>query len=677
MSLSNFNVLEGRDVSVRLTDALAIEVVDGDEQVLFASSKTDVPGVTLADEQTLPLHAAAEVEMTLYDDAGFVGHRLSLAGLGESDARLELVLAINNDDTLLVAVEQTGGAHVRQIEHLYRFEKPVADGGYMILPHGSGYLIDADCPDELPGKCPTEDMIGGRWSMPLFGLARAEMSLCVIVEDWWDCKVSAVHEPGTTSALDFNWVPSLGKLAYKRQMKVHFGRALDHTAMAKIYREQYARPQGLVRTLAEKAKVTPAIEPYIKRILVRWPAWDPDLRDVVMADLKRFRQMGFEVTLFFPKWPSKGYSREQSTGNTSDGGWMAWMHTTPVPGGWAELKRFFDEVHELGILNQGFMNPGCHVPGEPTFSEARLARDEAGNLPYLIPNFGYNYFTSHDDVERVTGAVKHAADQGLPFDAIYFDGYTAHCGVREDFSAEHPVTRKQGFEFESQAMANTRSLGTMPGGELARFWCLDNCDFFFYSDWSSDRLTNVPTQESTNCVGELVPLFQLAFHDCCMAGFSGGGHEAYVKGVDWWHDRTPRLYELMSCSAPCFNWLPQNTVPVADWDSALAKAKFDWLRRRSLWFQAIAMSEMTAHQFLSDDRKLQRIEFANGVWAEFDMARNLCRVSGVDGFSGDWEEPCEYLGAYRPPPGSDLAAKEKASADDDDAPPALFGQKME
>ena len=40
------------------------------------------------------------------------------------------------------------------VEQLYRIEKPVSDGGYLVLPHGSGYLIPADCPDELPGQGP-------------------------------------------------------------------------------------------------------------------------------------------------------------------------------------------------------------------------------------------------------------------------------------------------------------------------------------------------------------------------------------------------------------------------------------------------------------------------------------------------------------------------------------------
>jgi len=55
---------------------------------------------------------------------------------------------------------------------------------------------------------------------------------------------------------------------------------------------------------------------------------------------------------------------------------------------------------------------------------------------------------------------------------------------------------------------------------------------------------------------------------------------------------------------------------------------------------------MTTHEFLNDDRTQQRIAFDYGVTAEFDMAADRCRVTGVDGFSGDWETPAGELGWY-------------------------------
>ena len=49
------------------------------------------------------------------------------------------------------------------------------------------------------------------------------------------------------------------------------------------------------------------------------------------------------------------------------------------------------------------------------------------------------------------------------------------------------------------------------------------------------------------------------------------------------------------------------------------------------------MSDMTSHEFLSPDRSGQRVVFANGAGAEFDMTANRYRVTGVAGFHDDWE----------------------------------------
>ena len=65
---------------------------------------------------------------------------------------------------------------------------------------------------------------------------------------------------------------------------------------------------------------------------------------------------------------------------------------------------------------------------------------------------------------------------------------------------------------------------------MARFWCIPNCDYFFYTDWSSDRLTNGHVRGDAGPIGEPVPLFELVFHDCYIAGFSGGGYATYTAG---------------------------------------------------------------------------------------------------------------------------------------------------
>ena len=186
------------------------------------------------------------------------GYRILLTGYADADVTLALTVALDaDDDELLIGIEQAGGEHaVQRVDHLYRFERPVAQGGHLVLPHGSGYLVPADCPDALPGRGPEPIQVGGRWSLPMFGLTRDDAGLCATVDTWWDAEVRAHHLPGDRSILDFSWADELGTLAYPRRLLVHFARDLDYVAMAKRYRA-VARQQGLLRTLEEKADDRP------------------------------------------------------------------------------------------------------------------------------------------------------------------------------------------------------------------------------------------------------------------------------------------------------------------------------------------------------------------------------------------------------------------------------------
>ena len=67
--------------------------------------------------------------------------------------------------------------------------------------------------------------------------------------------------------------------------------------------------------------------------------------------------------------------------------------------------------------------------------------------------------------------------------------------------------------------------------------------------------------------------------------------------------------------------------------------RLDWLRLWYTYFQAVGYVEMSSHRFLSDDRTLQRVEYANGVAVEFDLNEGRFRVQGIDGIAEDWQRP--------------------------------------
>ena len=649
-----FNITSD-DIAIRVNEDLSLTVRRKDGRMLWVTSQTHPPTLTIRrgeDESfQLPLGSGQD-GFTEFDDGTHRGQTVRLSGFAGSDVVLDLTLAVGRSaptldgdgrktapaaDELLVQAAQVGGTDiVVSLEHLYQLEKPVSDGGCLVVPHGSGYLTPADCPDELPGEGHVGGFIGARWTLPLFGIVRGQDSICVLVDTWWDCEVEATHAPGDQSSLAFHWRGSLGKLAYRRRFRVQFAEGLDYVGMAKIYREQ-ARREGLLRTLEEKAADTPGIRHDLDTILYRWPAWNPDDGPVVLDELRALREMGFGIKFFFPKWSSAGYSPERGLPTSAHAGWQSLQLETPVPGGWEVLVGLADAVHQLGCSIQGFIGPRSQDRDGPGYEEDRWPRDLEGQPIHDL--------STHDAVERLSPGLDNFEARGLKLDTLYFDGYSAFGPLVEDFSPNHPVTRRMTFEAQNACFAETRRRGIVPAGELTRFWCMADCDHFFFTDWSSDRLANTPVQGAPAPVGEPIPLFQLVFHDCFFAGFSGGGYALYSAGYDWWEDRTPRLYELLFAAAPAYNWLPDGEVPIGDLKRASVQRKLDWLKRWHAYYRAIATSEMVSHAFLSDDRTLQQVEFANGVIATFNMAANEFRVMNTPGFSGDWEQPEQFLSA--------------------------------
>ena len=629
--------LRGENVRVVLNEDLCLTVQRRDGTLLWESSRALPPTAILrrgsGAPQAIPLSAAADISMSARENTSHPGHVVRLAGFEGKDVVVDLILGMDAaSDELLIEIGQAGGEDTLVgVEHLYRFEKPVDDVGCMVLPHGSGYLIPADCPDALPGQGPDGGFIGTRWTLPLFGMVRGKDALCAIVETWWDCDVKADHVPGDYSALDFNWAPSLGEFAYQRRMLIRFAQGMDYVGMAKLYRD-HAREQGLVRTLEEKAQTTPIIRQYVNNILFRWAAWNPDEGPAVLADIRALHEAGLGINFFYPKWSSAGYAQERDTATTANSGWQAFLHPTPVPGGWPTLVKLENDVHDLDCVVQGFVNPITQEPQGVQYDEDRWPVSAEGERQQ-------HPISSHDALDRMKLVFDTLEQAGLKLDVLYYDSFSANSGLPQDFAPSHPMTRRQNIEAEVACFAETRRRGVMPGAELARFWAISACDYFFFTDWSADRLANAPNQHCPGPVGVPVPLFQLVFHDCFIAGFSGGGYAAYAGGYDWWDHRTPRLYELLYASAPAYNWLPEHSVPIADWDSDHTQRKLAWLKQWSAYYRAIATSELVSHQFLSPDRTMQRLEFENGIAAELDMAENRFRIDGLKGFSGDWETP--------------------------------------
>ena len=643
--------LPGRQVSVRVRRDLGLRIVGPDGEPVWSTSTRKKPeAVWLSSgsgqEKRCAFEAAGRRQQEAFSEGAHRGFLIRLSQFPQSDLVVGLVLALDRDsDELLIEVRQAGGRdRLKQVDHLYCLEKPTTAGGYLVVPHGSGYLIPADTPKKLgplddyfvkPGTAGgntyrSQNIIGYRYTLPVFGMVNQNRDgLCQIVETWWDCSVAVEHLPDERSSLDFNWLPSLGHFGYPRRSLMRFARGMDHVGIAKSYRG-YAKARGLLRTLEEKAEEVPALRRYIEGIEYRI-LWRPHADEKALRDLQEFRSRDLPVNFFFPKWGTGEYDASRGEPWNATASWQAFMlERNPIPGGWRRLVRLSRAARIEGALVKVMINPTQYAPGAPAYDPARRALDEAGNprrWPQISPYFA---------PELTRQALDSLLAKGFQLDALYFDGYAAHAGVPEDHSPSHPLPRRLAIERMLESFREARRRGIIAGAELPRFWAMGDCDFFFFrSGWSSEILG----------VGEPIPLFQLVFHECYAGCFSGGGYGRY----DWPRDRQPRLYELLFGAAPAYNWmLPYSDahpgtgfteVPVANWESPRVRDRLVWLKRWRAFYRATAWSEMVSHRFLNTERTLQQVEYANGVKADFDLARGLCRVQGVAGFSGEWEKP--------------------------------------
>lgn len=575
---------------------------------------TDPARVTIR-RQNSEEHAAPEQvqfspkmnrEVTQFDDGTFTGHRIRLTTIGGTDAELTLVLACDSRGQLLVEINQTAGQDtVVEIANLYGFAVSPSASSYLVLPYGSGYMVRSDSskPVNLKG------FIGGKYSMPLFGIVQGNHSFYQIIETWWDAQVRVTHSPGDKSQIQLNWKASHGKLDYARRVLLVFAKDQDHVDMAKAYRK-YLTDRNQLVTLEERLQTTPRLKRFLEGIQYRMHAWEGQDHQQVLDNIKRFQQAGLPITFFHPKW--------LQTSGWMANSWQDFLKDKSREGGWPAAGKLIEQVHQLGCPVTLFVMPHVYYPDGPDYDTTKLS------------GVGFPKISDQYAVAIVNKILNNLKNEGLQIDALYFDGHAAHRGHLEHQGADGPISRKETFDAQVNSFRETRRHGIVPGAELARFWCVNDCDYFFFTDWSSDRLRD----------GEPIPWFPLVFHDCYTAHFSGGGY--YDEGkYDWYADRNPRLYELMYGAIPSHNWLPggSRTIQPTDWETEAMARRLTWLGRWHRYFQAVCFSKMVNHRFLSEDRMLQQVEYGNGVITDFDLAKGRFRVQGVKGFTGDWEVP--------------------------------------
>ena len=103
-------------------------------------------------------------------------------------------------------------------------------------------------------------------------------------------------------------------------------------------------------------------------------------------------------------------------------------------------------IRDLGCTIQGFVCPRGQDEDGPDFDGNRWPRDADCRV--------IDDLSTHDVFDRMVRGLDNLEEQGLKFDTLYYDGFSAYYPLVEDFSETHRVTRRETFEAQNACCAD-------------------------------------------------------------------------------------------------------------------------------------------------------------------------------------------------------------------------------
>ncbi len=628
---------------MRLRFALGINDADDDTgrqgQLYFPrtwvhSDPSSFAWATLADtEGRVPPLAAAVEEAACRNVTAIAGKPAGVqyeTDLKDSNGNmLPATVSLSVPDAaadLIVTIEMPPETPVRRLEGL----APLA------LPSDKGEILGARYCDGIAVPVTDLSWKGQTWrtyatlDMPWVGLTDGDKGYLMLFEtpDDGAARLDQVAtEAGALLAPRAYWEGSKGAFAYRRVMSYRFTSRGGHTAICKRYRD-YAKQQGLVVTLREKARRLPAVAKLIGA---------PDFWGVPgLKWCQEAKAAGIDRALVNGRWPAEDMQK------MVDMGYLV-----------GEYDNYVD-------LLEG--ERGANGTYGPLKEDVRIAADGSMVKGWLTWDKKKQFY------KRCSATATEAAKREIPavlaeypYNARFLDVTTAS-GLRECYHPDHPLTRTGDREANTELARYVKSLGLVLGGEHGRWYGAPVYDYWegmqsggFYS-WPAGHVgKEIP--ETREDIGERyltwglghehrVPLWELVFGDC-------------VVSTWYWGDSTGHLYQAapeLADKKDAFNIL-YGTVPLY-WVNRPYGLNWNTLRDRLLasyrnvckLHEQIGYDEMLSHEFVTADRAVQRTRFSGGTTVTVNFGGTPYTVKakageyslGQYGFLAEGPEVLEY-----------------------------------
>lgn len=489
------------------------------------------------------------------------------------------------------------------------------EGDYLVLPVNEGMCFDYNDEQAFHGELVTYS--GHGLCMPFFGITNQTTGagFISIIKNPDDCAVEIKMKE--TNCVGPNWKSQKEKFGYDRNMTQTFFTEGGHVAIAKEYRK-YAKENGTLITFEDKKQQ----------------------RGFEGSERLNKLMGAANIWCWYYDW--EGHTADILVSQILDSGIdrILWSHN--------QDKEVISKLNEMGVLTsrydiyQDVMNPAnydlvSYVSDDwlPQAYPNDIAINKDGSFVQAWgverkDNNGYINCVALCDITAPKYARQKIQDELVQknFGSRFFDTTTAS-SLRECYSSAHPMTRtesrKSRFELLSISSIEHK---LVTGSETGMDFVVPVCDYFEgmmslgpYRREDAGRnvdqfFDNVPSQILEYQLNEKrrLPLWELVYHDCCVAYWYWGDHNNTFNDQQIWdkRDNFNALYAV-----PPMYWIKDEKHFQNNKERFVKsyKASSEITRKA-------AGSEMISHEFLTPDRTVQQTKFSNGLTVTVDFSTN-------------------------------------------------------
>lgn len=457
--------------------------------------------------------------------------------------------------------------------------------------------------------------------MPWIAQVRDRAGYIAICITPWNAGYHAEHPAGgpyTHTGIRFE--PSLGKMDYRRIVRYTFLNDCDYNDICKVYRN-YVREQGRLKTLAEKAAKTPAVDELIGCSFVHKGIktavqensdfFDPEAPDknnslttfeTRAKEMRHLHDLGVEkLYLHLDGWAEPGYDNQHPD----------YYPACEEAGGWEGMRALADTMQELGYLFGIHDQYRDYYLAAPSYDEHYACRLADGSIPSHQRWAGgpQAFLCGTQAPAYVKRNFQRLADNGIHLDCAYLDVFTCNEGD-ECAEPHHRMTRKDCYDYRNLCFEYLLSKGILPSSEEVSDWSIPSLVFCHYAPY--DFMLREP---GTPKEGVPVPLYNLVYHDCVIE--------------PWMMDKVSEkedymLYALLNGGAPYL--IREGAYPNTDGSFEVDEevALEEHIRRSRVvakLHEKVAKCEMVRHEMVDGNYQIQRSIFSDGTTVTVDFSK--------------------------------------------------------